>query len=65
MVSEVKIEVVSLSGHNDDPGEGASGYVVSWREVLTPQPGTLSAFPILPVIEPPGTRGQGRIGFSY
>ena len=61
----VKIEGVTLPGHNDDPGEGASGYIVRRRESLTPQPGFLSAFPILPVIEPPGARGQGRFGLSY
>ena len=38
-MSWVKIEAVDFSGHNDDPGDGASGYVVSIGKYLRPNQG--------------------------
>ena len=38
-MSWVKIEAVDLPGHNDDPGDGASGYVVSIGKYLRPNQG--------------------------
>ena len=38
-MSWVKIEAVDLPGHNDNPGDGASGYVVGIGKYLRPNQG--------------------------
>ena len=51
---------MDFPGHNDDLREGASGFVVNKGNTYA-QPGILFAFPISVSIEPPDTRGQGRL----
>ena len=56
--------MVDLPGHNDDPGDGASGYVVSIGKYLRPNQGYCLLSHSCQ-FEPPDTRGQGSFGLNF